>query len=317
MGLITSTYPSIVDKIEVAAYKWLPDSAVEPRAIIQITHGMAEHMGRYAWSAQALADKGFVVVGKDHLGHGKTAKSPSEYGYFGPFKGQDLQIADMRTQYELTKNEYPDLPYFLLGHSMGSFLTREYITLYGDELDGVILSGTGDPNPLSLSFARAITDILTMFAGQRKRSKFLTNMLFGSYNKRIPNPLSSYSWLTRDDESVEEYYDDPACGYCFTHNGFAHMFANMSRISMPDSMARIPKQLPILLVSGQQDPVGEWGVGVKRLVRKYRNAGIEDVSEFLYPHDRHEVLNELDKEQVVSDIASWIFTRLGDAEKAE
>lgn len=310
MNPVTFTYPSIVEKRDVHAAKWLPEGGVEPRGIIQISHGMAEHIGRYRWSAQALANEGFIVVAKDHLGHGKTASGPEEYGYFGPLKSQDLQIADMRTQYCMTEEEYPNLPYFLLGHSMGSFLSREYITMYGDELDGVILSGAGDPRPLTISFARAIVDIMTMFFGQKYRSKLVTSMMFGSFNKRIVTPLSTYSWLTRDDDSVDEYYKDPACGYCFTLNGFAHMFANMARVSMPEAIGKIPKSLPVLFISGQQDPVGGWGKGVTRLVNKFRDAQISDVTQILFPNSRHEVLNELDKEEVVTQVTSWIKARL-------
>lgn len=315
MNPATYTYPSIVDKKDVYAYTWLPEGESPLRGVIQISHGMAEHMGRYSWSAQALANHGFVVVGKDHLGHGKTAGDPSEYGYFGKIKNQDLQIADMRTQHLLTKEEYPALPYFILGHSMGSFLTREYITKYGEELDGVILSGTADINPVVLSFARAIVDIMTMFFGQRYRSKLVTNMMFGSYNKRIKNPISTYSWLTQDDASVNEYYEDPACGYCFTLNGFAHMFANMARVTLPDAIDKIPKNLPILAISGDQDPVGGWGKNVAALIQKYQKAQIVDVTLILYPEARHEILNELDKEKVIDDITKWIEARLPEASR--
>ncbi|MBK5211328.1 MAG: alpha/beta hydrolase [Coriobacteriia bacterium] len=299
-------YPSVVRNVSVAGYVWGLDEERKPAAIVQISHGMAEHMARYDGFARFLNRHGILVVGKDHVGHGLTAPELADCGYFGPINYQNILIADMHTQQKEMQARYPGVPYFLFGHSMGSFLVREYITIYGKELSGAVICGSGDTSKVAISGARALVDILALVRGQRYRSSFINNLMFGSFNKRIENPRTKFDWLSRDEKIVDAYIADEKCGFLFTLNGFAHMLLNIARVSLPQAFDETPKSLPLLLISGGQDPTGDYGRALDSLMKKYKRAGLADVEGKLYPEDRHELLNELNAEVVMSDIVSWI-----------
>jgi len=299
-------YPSVVKGVSVAGYVWNLDGEHKPAAIVQISHGMAEHMARYDGFACFLNHYGILVVGKDHVGHGLTAPELADCGYLGPINYRGPLIEDMHTQQKEMQARYPGVPYFLFGHSMGSFLVREYITLYGKELSGAVICGSGDMNKVAISGARAFVDILALLRGQHQRSSFINNLMFGSFNKRIENPRTNFDWLSHDEKIVDAYMADEKCGFLFTLNGFAHLLLNIARVSLPQTFEETPKGLPILIISGGQDPTGDYGRALHSLVKKYKRAGLADVEGKLYPEDRHELLNELDAKIVMSDIASWI-----------
>lgn len=305
------TYRSVVKGIDVAGYMWGPEED-EPRAIVVLVHGMTESMARYDAFARVLADRGFLVVGKDHLGHGKTAPNDEALGYFGPMTYENLQNADLKTLIDLTREQYPDLSLFIFGHSMGSFLTREFITEHGDDLAGVILSGPGDSPALIVSFARFLVDFLTLIFGPNHRSNLIQKMMFGQYNSRISPRRTAFDWLTRDDAIVDEYVAHKENGFVFTLNGFAHMLTNVARVTQKSAFSAPPSDLPLLIVGGSQDPVGEWGKAVPALSRKYQDAGLRDVSYKLYEGARHEVINELNRDEVIADILAWIEERIDD-----
>ncbi|MEE1115142.1 MAG: alpha/beta fold hydrolase [Eubacterium sp.] len=298
------TYPSQDDRTTIHAIEWVPEGEV--KAVLQIVHGMVEFIGRYDRFATFLAKNGFYVVGNDHLGHGASVVSDDRHGYFADPDGNECVIGDMRTLMEMTKEKYPAVPYFILGHSMGSFLTRQFIEIHGAKLSGAIIMGTGYQSEGTLKAAMSIAKIAARFHGWDYRSKLLDNMALGSYNKKFEPARTPNDWLTRDEKIVDAYCANPWNNFRFTVNGYYHLFRGLEYAEKAENIAKIPKELPILVTSGGSDPVGNCGEGPKKVAEIYRNAGIGDVTLRLYPGDRHEILNELDHDLVDGEILAWL-----------
>lgn len=301
-------YKSSDKKSSVHAVEWIPKG--EPKAVLQIAHGMCEYVMRYDGFADWLSEQGIYVVGNDHLGHGETAAGEEDLGYFADKHGNRYVLQDIHRLRKLTGKKYPDKPYFILGHSMGSFLIRQYISYYGEDLSGAIIMGTGWQPVVSLYAGRALCNIIALFKNWRYRSKLLDIMAFGSYLKRIEKPITMQDWISRDEAVVYQYKHDPFCNYHFTLNGYNNMFRSIRKAEKKSNIARVPLDLPIFLVSGSEDPVGAYGKGVTRTYEAYQKAGIKDVSMKFYEEDRHEVLNELDRDRVYEDIKDWIFSKM-------
>lgn len=303
-------YPSSDGKTKIHGIRWEPEA--EPRAVLQIIHGMVEFIDRYDDFASFLAEKGFLVVGEDHLGHGESVISDDYHGYFGD-KGNEWVIEDIHQLRKLIQKEYPETPYLMLGHSMGSFLVRQYITEreagYAEGLSGVVVMGTGwQPRPL-IKAGMAVSKILGI-KKVGKKAPILDAMAFGSYLKRIKNPKTIQDWLTRDDNVVEWYMNEPWCTFKFTPNAYYHMFAGMLKAHDVDRMKNLPPGMPILFCSGAEDPVGGWGEGVRKAYMVYTENTECDTDIKLYYDDRHEILNELDKEEVYSDLLEFLETSI-------
>lgn len=285
----------------------------EVKAVVQISHGMAEHIERYDEFARYLASKGIMVVGNNHLGHGSTAENEEEFGYF---KTSDKGIDNASSSYtvvrdllRITKNikkRVGDVPYILLGHSMGSFLARRYFIQYGKMLDGIIIMGTGNQPFLKVLSGRMVLKTLNLIYGDTHRSKLFNYLMLGSYNKGIENPSSENSWLSENELNVLNYDNDKQCGFLFTINGFNTVLSTVSFIEKKKNIKRMPKDVPMLLISGKEDPVGNYGKDIIKLQDIYRKAGILQVDLKLYDSYRHEILNETGKEQVYADIYNWI-----------
>ena len=285
-----------------------PDTA--PRAVIQLTHGIAEHVERYDAFAAFLAEHGFLVVANDHLGHGKSAASDDELGFFSPVRGWDMVLSDMHTLYERTREEYPALPYFLLGHSMGSFLVRCYLSKYPGGLTGAIISGTGQQPGLILIGGKTAGKLEIRRHGPQYRSKLLNNLAFGSYNKRIKPQRTEYDWLCRDEAVVDAYIADPLCGFIPSAGLLTDMLGGIQYMENPANVRNMDKTLPVLFFAGDADPVGDYGKGVKKAYDSFLAAGMEDVTLKLYPGCRHECLNELNKDEVFADVLAWLESKL-------
>lgn len=283
---------------------WEPQG--EKKAVLQISHGMVEFIERYADFAEYLNDQGFVVVGNDHLGHGKTAGCDEDLGYFCKENMSAAVINDLHSVTLEMKKQYPGIPYFLLGHSMGSFMARRYLMTYGDELDGAVLSGTGAQPGVVLAAGKIIAGIIQLIKGERYRSAFMQNMSFSAYNKRIHPVRTKNDWLTKDETIVDWYNANKYCTFNFTLNGYRTLFEVLSFIQNKSNMEKIPKSLPVFMVAGEEDPVGAYGKQVTAIYEQYKTMGIKDISCKLYPNDRHEILNETDKETVYKDIADWL-----------
>jgi alpha-beta hydrolase superfamily lysophospholipase len=294
-------------KTLIHAVKWMPESG-DFKAILQITHGMIEFIERYQSFAEYLTEQGYLVVGHDHIGHGASINSKDDWGYFAPDHASDILIADMHELRTIIQKEYPDKPYFILGHSMGSYMLRKYIAIHGDGLSGAILMGTGYLPDQTAKLAINMAKFLSLFFGWRHRSKLLTKMSFGGPYKKydLTGADLNNSWLTKDTKIVDVYYHEPRCTYLFTTNGYKGMAEAILFDNQPENIAKVPKNLPVFLVSGAEDPVGDNGKGVKIVYEQYKNAGMSDITWKLYENDRHEILNELDKENVYHDILSWL-----------
>ncbi len=305
-------YDSSNGKTKIHAVKWIPENEV--KAVLQISHGMLEHIKRYGDFAEYMSEQGIMVVGNDHLGHGSSIISEEDRGYFDEPDGNKALIEDMHTLLSITKSEYPGIPYYILGHSMGSFLTRQFITLYGDEIDGAVISGTGQQSAELIKFGIFVTKLIASFKGWNYRSKFVNFLAIGSNNNKFKPARTKFDWLTRDDDIVDDYISDDRINFIFTLNGFYNMFNGIIKMNDEEKLKNIPKELPIIFLSGQMDPVGNFGKDVLKAFNIYKNLGIKNASIKLYKDDRHEILNELDREQVYEDILMWISDSLTEDE---
>lgn len=305
----TTTTVTASDGIPLHTNRWLPDGS--PKAVVQIAHGMAEHSARYARLGEALTAAGYAVYASDHRGHGATA-STADHGYFGDTDGWDTVVEDVRAVTRFAQEEHPGLPVFLLGHSMGSFLARAYVIEDSRDLAGLVLSGTaGDPGPLGkagLGVARAESRL----RGRRHVSALLDKLTFGQYNAAFKPNRTDFDWLSRDDAEVDRYVADPLCGQTFTSGFFADLLAGLAGINDRRRVARVRRDLPILLVAGDQDPVGDKGKGVRAVREQYASVGVADVTCTLYPGARHEIFNETNRDAVTADVIAWLDAHLAD-----
>lgn len=290
-------------RTQIRTVEWAAD---EPCAVLLLVHGIAEHIDRYDAFASFLADNGITVVGNDILGHGKSIAEKDDLGFFAENDGWFTCVEDINLLRKQTAEKYATLPHFILGHSMGSFLTRTYITKYAEGLSGAIISGTGANPEIALTVGRVVAGIVAKKGGSHAKSETIRKMCFGSYNKRIESPKNENEWLSRDIAVSEKYCNDELCGFLPCATTYREMFRGISYIQKKDNIAKVPKSLPMLFVSGSEDPVGSYGKGVQQAVAGYKNVGIKDIAVKLYDGGRHEMLNETNREEVYADILAWI-----------
>ena len=285
---------------------WTPEGT--PRAVVQLVHGVAEHMGRYDHFARYLADHGFAVCGEDHLGHGKTVDD-GKYGYFGKKNGWTLVTSDVRKLRVLMGERYPGLPYFLLGHSMGSFLARTYLCAYPGTVDGCILSGTGQEPAATVAGGRAVCELLCRLKGADSHSDFVYNLAMGQYNRQFAPARTPSDWLCRDEAVVDSYDKDPFCSFRPTVGMFRDMMGGLQYIASQEALDRMDPRTPVYLFSGDRDPVGSNGEGVRKVYGFFKDHGTADLTMKLYPGGRHEMLNEINKGEVYADVLAWLEKR--------
>ena len=316
------TYPSGDNRTQIRALRWVPDESIAPAGVLQIIHGMQEFIDRYDDFACFMASHGFIVTGCDLLGHGGSIRDGNEnyFGYFGEndflegnstdpageLSGNKILMRDIRTLQMLTQDLYPELPYFLLGHSMGSFLARQYLCLRGASLTAAVISGTAyHPAPEA-----ALGMFLSKFIGSRKgwfyRSPFLNNLSLGSLNKQFEPARTKVDWLTRDESIVDAYVADRRTQFVFTCNGFYTLFQTLLYLTSKANLEHMPKSLPVLFIAGAKDPVGGNGKGPGKVAAQFRSLGLQNTELKIYEEDRHEVLNELDKETVYADVLRFL-----------
>lgn len=291
-------------KTLIHGIEWVPDE--KPKAVLQICHGMVEYIERYDEFANFLASRGYYVVGHDHLGHGESVSSKTEYGYFHRTKGNAILQADIHKVRLRTQQRYPGLPYFLMGHSMGSFLVRQYIQKNSRGLSGVIIMGTGHQPALVLYVGIGLCRFLSKLKGGHFRSTKVNQMAFGGFNKRFMPARTSMDWLSRDEERVDAYLAHPWCNFTFTVNAYEHLFLGILKLSSKKENDAISRNLPIFFISGKDDPVGGFGKGVIKVYKKYKRMGMKQVCLRLYEKDRHELLNEIDRKRVMQDLYDWL-----------
>ena len=280
-----------------------------PRAVVQIVHGMIDHTGHYLGLIEALNRAGVAVVSCDHLGHGRTAETEEDFGYFGGKGSREFVVSDLHTLTGIAKQDYPGIPFILLGHSMGSFLVRMYATRYGSELNGLIILGTGGPNPI-LPIGKLLVNLTILFRGQKCRSKLLAGMAFSGYTSKYEKGAPGDAWITRDGAILDERRQDPYGQFIFTASGYRELFGMTGEVNARSWAGKLRKDLPILVMSGDMDPVGGWGKGVRAVVGMLEKAEIKDLTVKLYPGARHELHSETCRDEFFSDLIAWIEARI-------
>ena len=301
------TYLSANGKTPIHAVEWLPEGT--PIAVLQITHGVSEHILRYEPFARYLTDRGFAVVGHDHLGHGGSQIQGKGGLYFGPKGSWDTVVRDLEKRRQLAREQFPSIPYFLLGHSMGSFVLRTHLIRYPGASNGAIIMGTGQmPQPI-LKGGILVARVEGRRVGEDQPSPLVNKLAFGPYNKPFAPNRTPYDWLSANPANVDFYISQPLCGGIPSTGLFREMLGGMSYIAAAKNLCKMDVNTPILFVSGEQDPVGDMGKGVRRAYESFRAAGVRDVALKFYPGLRHEILNEDCQETVFEDLFQWMGTK--------
>ena len=288
--------------------EWRPEGEV--RAVLQIVHGMVEYIDRYDAFATYLCERGIAVVGHDHPGHGMTAQREEDLGFIRRGDGDMLLVDCILAVTEYIKENYKGKRCFIFGHSMGSFAVRKYITAHSELVDGALIVGTGTPHAAVLSAGRALAGIICKLFGERHRSRLLTNMSFSGYNSRFPKEEGVHAWISGDREVVKRYDSDPFCTYIFTAAGFCALYDTLLFLAKRTDSEKIRKNLPMLIASGAVDPFGSYGKWPEEYADHCKSIGISDVTLRLFEGQRHEIINEKDKEKVFEELYCWIADRI-------
>lgn len=296
-------FPSSDGKNTVHADVYEPSGEIF--GVIQISHGMVDHVGRYNELAAFFAERGFVVAGNDHLGHGKTAAAADDFGYFAKKDGVSLVLSDLNAMNTELHERYPKKPVIMLGHSMGSFLARLYAVRYSHSISALIIHGTGGSNPL-VALGKLVAKLNILLCGEKNRSRFLKKLSVGSYNKRFPKEEGHNAWLSRDIEKVKPKDKDERANFVFTSRAYYDLFTMLGDSNSKEWYKSYPKDMKTLVISGDMDPVGNFGKGVKEVYNNLLQSGCTDVSLKLYEGARHELFNELNSEEVFSDILFFV-----------
>lgn len=304
-----ASFPSADGRSVIHARWWLSPHLAggeSPRAVVQLVHGMAEHIGRYDRFAAFLAEAGFAVCGHDHIGHGKSVSSPDDWGCLPPKTGAEIMVEDVHRMRQLASERFPGVLHVVFGHSMGSFVVRSYVARHGAGLAGAVVCGTGNQALLLSKSGNALANLLCALRGPRFVSGLLHNMAVGAYGKAVEGARTPDDWICADPAVVEAYAADPACGYRFSAGGYAALTSLTAEVVTDACAARVPKDLPLLFIAGAEDPVGDFGRGVKAAATLVEKAGVVDVTTVVYEGMRHEVLNESGRERVWADVAEWM-----------
>lgn len=289
---------------DVFAKKWINEDFKKHKGIIQLVHGMQEHIGRYNDFANFLANNGYIVVGHDHLGHGNTAKCEGDFGYFADNNGWDRLVEDVHILQNKIHNEYPELPYIVMGHSMGSLIVRTYITKYDDHLTGVIISGTSGQK-YGLISGKVLIKIISAFKGKRYKSRLIEHLVTGSFNKKFEPNRTPSDWICSDENEVNKFIEDKKCGKMFSVQAYYDLLSGTQYLSKQKNVNKTIKA-PILIFSGDEDPVGQNGKGVLRVYKMLKKDGTRNVYLRLFKNARHEMLNEVNKLEVYNFILDWL-----------
>lgn len=301
------TFPSVSSLADIHACSYKPEGEIV--AAVQIAHGMAEHLERYENFANVLCQNGFAVYINDHLGHGQSVSSKDELGYFGEKEGWKNFVEDCHELTKIAKAENPDVPLFFFGHSMGSFVARAYSLKYADEIKGAVYCGTAGPNPAS-GVGASLASLIAKVKGTHHRSTLIDKIAFGTYNNKTEK-RTSFDWLSRDNDQVDKYIADEYCGFLFTAYGYRDTMELLGFVSSESWFSKLSKELPVLIISGDMDPVGEYGKGIDKVYNALVQNGKENVQKILYPGARHEILNESQcVDKVCSDVINWIKINL-------
>lgn len=306
-------YQTMQDGTEINVMRWIPDGEI--KGVVQLSHGMSEHSLRYDKMGSIFAENGWVLSAHDHRGHGKTAQKAEStgsgmFGYLADKDGFNKVTGDLLEVLLSLKADYPQKKCFLLGHSFGSIVAQNFMEKHGDEIDGAVLCGTSGPRQAMANFGRFIFGLNALLLGKKHRSPFDSNLAFLGYNGRVPKPRSSkFAWLSKNEFNVQMYEADQWCGIVPTAEFFCEIVRGLHQAHKAQAMKAIPKDLPVYMIYGSDDPVGGYGKTIKKLVQAYKSNGMSDVSEKVWQGDRHEIFNELDGEAVIADTLQWMADR--------
>ena len=301
-------YLSADGKTKIHAVEWLPDG--KPKAILQIAHGVTEYILRYEEFAEFLTEKGISVIGNDHIGHGTSIAEGAERMYFGTEGSWDWVVEDIKKCLDITKNKFPNMPYCLLGFSLGSFLARTYLTKYPGTLNGAIIMGSGQLPPFQISIAKFMVNNEAKKVGEDHTSPTIQKLSYETYNKYFAPNRTKYDWLCASTTSLDEYIKDTMRGEDFTAGLFRELLNGMAFTAKQSNIEKIDKNMPILFLSGDKDPVGEQGKGVIKAYDCFKKAGIKDVNMKLYPGLRHDILREDCRQDIFEDIYNWMKDKI-------
>ena len=297
------------DGEKIAARNWASGREGDPVLVFQFVHGLGDHSARYVQLASEVVNAGGTVYAHDHRGHGHTAEDHL-LGHVDDNRGWEKLVNDTRILSNTISQQHPNSPFFILGHSMGSYIVRDLITLTGKTYNGVILSGTSSYNSLIGLLASLIIKSEIKKRGLRSPSKRLRDLTFGKYARAYSPSRTDFDWLTRNQSKVDDYVSDPFCGFTASVALFRDLNYGLRRINRARSARQIPKSLPILILSGTGDPVGEFGKGPRKVYYLYKRTGLKDVTLKLYDQFRHEIFNEKDCQRPVRDMMNWVFERI-------
>ncbi len=299
------TFPSSNGCSTVHYTVWTPDG--NPSGMVQIAHGMCEYMDRYDEFARAMCERGYIVFGNDHIGHGRSVSSDEELGYFAPEDGDLCLVRDLATMNGLMKRTYRSLPTILLGHSFGSFIARAYLMGHADSIDGLILSGTS-AGTAPVKLAMKLAEFIQKQKGDHYRSPLLNKLAFGSYNKPFAKGkgITGYEWVTSDPDVLKAYAADPFCTYIFTTRGFYDLFTLLAFVNSEEWYEKMPKGLPIYLISGNRDPVGNFGKDIPVIAEALLDMDASDVEYKLYAGEHHEPLTGICRQEAFADVAAFV-----------
>lgn len=308
-------YSSADGSSTIRALALRPNEGISLRGVVQIVHGMAEHVRRYEGLATFLSRLGFVVCGNDHVGHGGSVSDSDDLGHIplrsadGNMAGDDILVEDVHSLRLKMQDRFPDVPYVIFGHSMGSFVVRAYIARHGEGLAAAILCGTGQQPRLLSAFGFAASRLLARLHGERFRSRLIDSLGVGAYAKKVPDAQTGLDWISPERDAVDEYITDPECGQMFTVGGYAALTGLTGRVVTKESAEQVPKDLPLLFIAGEGDPVGDFGRGVRAAAEQYRAAGVKTVDVRLFPGMRHEIVNRPEGASVREFVDSWLSGR--------
>ncbi len=292
---------------KIHACRWTPEG--EPKAVLQIVHGIAEFVERYDDFANYLTERGYVVVAEDHMGHGQSINGDGIQGYF--HGGWFTAVEDTMQLMTDTRKEYPNLPYILFGHSMGSFMARTILCKYPDSgINAAVICGTGWQPAFAMPAVIKLVDSVCKKTGETKPNEKLQNLIFGSYNSKVEHPRTTYDWLSRDAKIVDAYIAHPLCGFTASAGLLRDMMKGIYFIEQSVNLNAMRKDLPVFFIAGGDDPVGSYGKGVRQAANAFQKAGMTDVSVRIYPLCRHEILNEINKEEIYEDVIQWMESKV-------
>ena len=298
------SFKSAAGRVKIHGISWKPADG-EIKYVLQLVHGMAEYIDRYDEMARYMAERGIAVYGCDHIGHGKSVSRKCPLGYFGKKnKGGRIFIEDTKKLTDIAKKENPNVPFIIFGHSMGSFVARAYSAKYGNQLDAAIFCGTGDPGRAAVPALGLMSKPLKLGRGKRE-GKLMNKLSFGSFNDRTEG-RTEFDWLSVNDKNVDRYVDDPLCGFCFSRRGFHDLATLLKHVTKKRTFKKIPKELPILLIAGEEDPVGGYGKDVRKVHMRLKLTGHRKTRIKLFEGCRHEIHNERNREEVYRHIYRFI-----------